>query len=431
MHERSPHDLLASHGASLRALARHLVRDTQRAEDLVQDTLAAALARPPARGGDLRGWLATALARRASNVRRGEARRTLRERTVARAEALRGADTVASEVELAKRLAAHVDALAPPLREALFLRYFEDSATRHIAARLGVPLSTVKSRLERGLAELRSRLDADAEGRREEWLGAALVWSMPRRSVSHTVVLGAGALTIVGIVAASPLLTRSELARSSPLSSGVPHMREQTSLALTERDSLQESPRVDAVAAMADQEDLVLRGIVLDMDLGAEQGTGRPAAGATVWFHSGAGFLHTTAGEAQVPRRRTTTTDVAGRFELTIPRAQRTARFAQVWVDGTTDLRSASSQPRDGFDASEGAEVRLLRYPFGALEGRVVDTNGVAVAGVPVRLRWTPLGREGTAVSAHDGRFRFEKVRSEKRVEPIVEQADRVLAWAV
>ena len=37
--------------------------------------------------------------------------------------------------------------------------------------------------------------------------------------------LGAGARTIVSIVAASPLLTRSELARWSPLSSGVPRTR--------------------------------------------------------------------------------------------------------------------------------------------------------------------------------------------------------------
>jgi len=102
-----------------------------------------------------------------------------------------------------------------------------ETCSRLVAA----PLGPVPRRERRGLASstptatLRSRLDADAEGRREEWLGVALAWSMPRRSVSHTFALGAGARTIVSIVAASPLLTRSELARWSPLSSGVPRTR--------------------------------------------------------------------------------------------------------------------------------------------------------------------------------------------------------------
>ncbi|MBL8859585.1 MAG: hypothetical protein JNL28_13845 [Planctomycetes bacterium] len=45
----------------MRTPARELVRDEQRAADLVQETLVAALRRAPSDAVNLRGWLATAV----------------------------------------------------------------------------------------------------------------------------------------------------------------------------------------------------------------------------------------------------------------------------------------------------------------------------------------------------------------------------------
>jgi RNA polymerase sigma factor (sigma-70 family) len=434
MHGATPHDLITTHGAFLRVLARSLVRDTQRAEDLVQDTFAAALTRPPARSGDLRGWLATAMQRRASNLRRGEARREMRERLVARPERVRGVDSVAAEVEFSRRLATHVEALSPPLREALFLRYFEDLPPRRIAARLGVPVATVKSRLERGLAELRSRLDADANGRREEWLGAALAWSAPRRSTGLHAALAVAALGGVALIATSVRQNRVAPSRTAALATASNLDTEATSatlasLATDERDTQSLAPRV---AAEIERDKLVLSGVVEDLALGAEPSTGRPAVGVTVWFPVGQAVLGNTADVRPRPSQLSAVTDADGRFELTVTRAQASARFAELWVEGNDELRSANWQPTGGFDAGNASKVRLRRYPWGALEGHVVDPHGVPLAGIPVRIRGLPSGGTGTAVSAHDGHFRFERVRSSTLgLLLVAEQPGRTVAWPV
>jgi len=72
-------DDLARHTASLRALARALVRDESRAEDLVQDTVVVALERPPRSHGTPGAWLAT-VARRLAIDRLRADRRGARER---------------------------------------------------------------------------------------------------------------------------------------------------------------------------------------------------------------------------------------------------------------------------------------------------------------------------------------------------------------
>jgi DNA-directed RNA polymerase specialized sigma24 family protein len=62
---------------------RSLTRDEASAEDLAQDALVEALARPPATGS-LRGWFATVLRTRAIDRGRAERRRAAREQRAAR-----------------------------------------------------------------------------------------------------------------------------------------------------------------------------------------------------------------------------------------------------------------------------------------------------------------------------------------------------------
>ena len=156
--------------AWMRRLAKALVGDAHRAEDLAQDAWVAALegGREPA---SRRGWFATVLSRRASTGRRARGRRTDRERRAARPERGPGADEAVARVELQERLAREVFALEEPFRQAIALRYFQGWPPRRIARELGLDVRAVESRLRRGLARLRERLDAAHEGRREEWLG--------------------------------------------------------------------------------------------------------------------------------------------------------------------------------------------------------------------------------------------------------------------
>src|SRR6185436_1685098 len=79
---------LLEHTAFLTRLARQLVGDEHRAEDVVQDACVRALEQPPREARSLRGWLAVVVSNLARNERRGAERRELRERDRAREERL-------------------------------------------------------------------------------------------------------------------------------------------------------------------------------------------------------------------------------------------------------------------------------------------------------------------------------------------------------
>ncbi|HLQ38136.1 MAG TPA: sigma-70 family RNA polymerase sigma factor [Planctomycetota bacterium] len=163
---------LRRHGASLRQLAAELLRDPGSADDAVQEVWLGALRRPPRHEGSVGGWLATALRNVARRLRRGEARRARRESIVARVNEVEDHATVLAREELLHRLVAAVSALEPPYREAVWRRYFEGMPPREIARASGVPLATVKSRLQRGLQQLREQLREEGES---GWRGALAV----------------------------------------------------------------------------------------------------------------------------------------------------------------------------------------------------------------------------------------------------------------
>jgi len=69
----------------------------------------------------------------------------------------------AARSEDAIRLAAQLQILSPLYREALLLRFQEDLSLAEIAQVLGAPVTTVTSRIYRGLAALRSAFEAGGD----------------------------------------------------------------------------------------------------------------------------------------------------------------------------------------------------------------------------------------------------------------------------
>jgi RNA polymerase sigma-70 factor (ECF subfamily) len=69
--------------------------------------------------------------------------------------------TVAARTEDADRLARSLQALEPVYREALVLRFQEDLSLQEISAIVGAPVSTVASRIYRGLATLRPQFEGE------------------------------------------------------------------------------------------------------------------------------------------------------------------------------------------------------------------------------------------------------------------------------
>jgi RNA polymerase sigma-70 factor (ECF subfamily) len=66
---------------------------------------------------------------------------------------------LAARTEDAQRFAHTLETLEPIYREALVLRFQEDLSLQEMASVIGVPLTTVSSRIYRGLAALRAQLE--------------------------------------------------------------------------------------------------------------------------------------------------------------------------------------------------------------------------------------------------------------------------------
>src|SRR5260221_460142 len=213
---------LRTHTRALRALAAALVGE-QHADDLVQDTVLQALQPHAQQPHSLRAWLATVLRYRAHKHRRSERRRQRREQLAARPEALPPADREVEAGDSLRLLTDNVLALPLPYREVLLLRYLKDLTPTEIAARTGDPLATVKSRLQRGLALLRERLDRDAADWRPALCAAfglerAAPVAAAALSTTGVLLMGTGVkLAIVGVAAAIAVATTLFFAGGAPV----------------------------------------------------------------------------------------------------------------------------------------------------------------------------------------------------------------------
>jgi RNA polymerase sigma-70 factor (ECF subfamily) len=164
-------DALLSHDDFLRALARSLLHDQHSADDAVQEVWLAALVHPPSSLGSMRGWISRVMRNRVVQGLRGRMRREQREQSSAQREppATPAEDL---EREQVRRLVADaVRALDEPYQTALFLRFYENREPREIAAMLGVPVETVRTRLKRGLGTLRLRIVREY-GENRSWIAA-------------------------------------------------------------------------------------------------------------------------------------------------------------------------------------------------------------------------------------------------------------------
>ncbi|MCZ6598528.1 MAG: RNA polymerase sigma factor, partial [Planctomycetota bacterium] len=182
-------EVLLADSAWVHGLARNLLDQPGRAEDMVQETWLAALEHGPRTDTNLRGWLATVARNAVRKTLRGEARRRGREAQVARA------DTAPTTLEVVERFSTHhavataVLALEEPFRETILLRYYEDLPRADIAESMGVALSTVDGRIQRGLEKLRRALDRGFGGDGRSW-AVALVPLAVRRAATGSSALG-------------------------------------------------------------------------------------------------------------------------------------------------------------------------------------------------------------------------------------------------
>lgn len=157
-------EIFERHSGNALGLARHLMGDAQRAEEVVQEVFVRMWARPdrydPSRG-NMRNFLLADVHGRAIDALRRDFRRVDRERRDHDRPAVpaRDADVTALAHVAAEDVRTALGKLDAVERDAIALAYLGGHTYRQVAVMLGQPEGTVKSRIRSGLARLRIELD--------------------------------------------------------------------------------------------------------------------------------------------------------------------------------------------------------------------------------------------------------------------------------
>jgi len=161
---RALEEAVQAHDALLRSVARRILGDDDQARDAVQEALVA-LWQSCEEPENLRGWLVQAVVHRSLHARRTRDRRAHWERE---AGSLRTGwcplCDPEHQTEARRRLQALEEALASLSREhrsVVLLRELEGLEYEEISHRLGIPVGTVRSRLNRARRVLRALAGVD------------------------------------------------------------------------------------------------------------------------------------------------------------------------------------------------------------------------------------------------------------------------------
>lgn len=228
-------EAILAEGHWLRQLAASLT--SEGSEDAVQQTYLAAITSPPHLNRPVRPWLARVLRNFVSMRRRGSGRRARLHGTLAEqpAPSFPSPEDLLAQHEAQQLVARAVSALEEPYRSTVLLCYNEGLSPAEIAERLQLPGATVRSRLKRGLEQLRARLDCEHGGDRRVWCALLLPIARdapgpltPPRGRAGVPLL-AGALAVATLAVTVRLVSDRELTTAATATA--PAFRADTNLA--------------------------------------------------------------------------------------------------------------------------------------------------------------------------------------------------------
>jgi RNA polymerase sigma-70 factor (ECF subfamily) len=154
------------HAGAVYSLAWRMTGDRHSGEEVVQEVFLRLWEHPEcfeAERGTLRTYLLVQTHGRCIDLVRSRSRRSQREERVARLTRPEGYDLELEiwDLTLAERVRQALGALTADERRAIDLAYFGRRSYREVAAMIGEPEGTIKSRIRSGLGKLRDRLVDD------------------------------------------------------------------------------------------------------------------------------------------------------------------------------------------------------------------------------------------------------------------------------
>ena len=440
-------DALLAHSSWLRRLASHLVSDPDQADDLVHETWALALEKPPAPGIDPRRWLARVMRNRAKNRYREASLKQFHETSASRTEVWSPAD-IEQRVGLQKQVAEAVFGLEEPYRTAITLHYFEELSAEEIARGQGTTAVNVRKQLSRGREMLRARLDREFGGR-EAW--CLLFVQVLRKGSAAPVAAGTGkAVALTTIAAALAILSlfvwrqlrsdHSSPARSDAVAGVIADDDRNPERIPSETDPVsRRREQLGSRSRKADPE-REIRGVVLGAD-------DRPIAGATIVVSDDDVSGYAWGPDEGVQRREVASTETDGQgvfaVEVKPGRPYELEASAEGYATTTLGYRCAGSNLSVRLGAGENLEGRVIRASDGSAvararleittdqgtleEARLLLRHGETdeagrfrfdnLPGIPVSLRLTPRFDGAPASRA----VRIEPGRT-KPIEIVVEE---------
>ena len=405
-------DALRSESAAIRSLSRALLGREQDAEDAEQETWLAALRHPAARINERSAWLARVARNFALRMRRKDEARRRWEREAARPESMPSTLETVERVALHQQIVDVVLGLDEPYRTTVLLRFWEDQPPRNVARLMGVPVSTVRTRVRRALAILRERLDHSC-GSRTAWSGTLAL------GIENAPAVSAATVPAASLVLAGALLmtTKAKLAAVAVVCG----VLLATLWALQEpsrEDSLPHDPALDPGGGR----------LVAEEEGGGKMAAGNPSkrtqvpAQTTAEPKLGSLLVRATWAEDKTPAAGVLLK--AGRYGSSDVLFDTT--YGSTGDDGTLRLRDlkpgrmyvdlrwgamGSARKRATIEAGKEAEVQM-EIPVGIdVDGIVVDRAGSPVAGADIIVGpLAPVNAHCVAKSGADGRFRLRSL---------------------
>jgi RNA polymerase sigma factor (sigma-70 family) len=429
--------LVNRHTAMVLGVCRRALSNVQDAEDACQATFL--VLANQARNGrwqeSVANWLYTTARKVAHNARVAAERRTRRETGAAVPEAVEPVDRMTGR-ELLVALDTALDGLPARYREPLVLCYLEGLTRDEAAARLGVPLATLHTRIDRARKKLHAALTkagcalgagllalavSSPAGASPPRLVASILATASGRAPAAVGELAKGVAVngsfskVVLAVAAVVVALGAGLGALKTSAAGQP-TRAEANVASAEADvRAGVVPDGPAAAPAKEGEPLPEKSTYQGRVVGPD---GKPVKGAQVFL-----YTYSPVPQQLVVRAKT---DDEGRFSFEVKRSEFDPRSYELspapWQFGHLIASAPGfgvAWTEQGFGPNKDAELKLVADDA-PVEGRLLNLQGEPVVGANARVLWALRSLNGDLAAWQAGLKRIKEQDSQLTLQGLV-----------